>query len=131
MTAQTSATLDCGHAESPHSAFTRGYGTRADGTRHCYDCCAEHERQRMIESGRATLYLTSTGHDAALIDWPGNLRFPARYGYIRKGRHNIARVRYDTWFAGPDGFIWHATQYGDDTQIAHCKRTKERAPQNI
>lgn len=113
-----STLLDCGHAPSPHSDLTTGYGTDRDGKTHCYACCAETDRKAMIETGRATLYLTGK----ELTNWPGSLRFPA--GYVRKGRHNIARVRYDAWFTGPDGKPWHAVQYGDSTQIAHCKRVK-------
>ena len=128
--------LECGHAESPHSDFTRGYGTDRDGSRHCYDCCAERERVAMIETGRATLYLTApesglpnfkpqNGMRHELTDWPGKLRFLV--GYIRKGRHNIAGVRYDGHFWGPDGKRWRFTQYGNNTQIAHCKRLKVAA----
>jgi hypothetical protein len=49
--------LECGHAESPHSDFTRGYGTRADGSRHCYACCQlylsrrERFETRMVAAG--------------------------------------------------------------------------------
>lgn len=114
--------LDCGHTASEHSPSTTGYGTDRDGKRHCYDCCAAKERAEMIATGRAVLYLLD---NREITDWPGKLRFKPRY--VRKGRHNFARVRYDAWFAGPDGFVWHGVQYGDMTQIIHCKRTKERA----
>jgi hypothetical protein len=30
------------------------------------------------------------------------------------------------WFRF-EGHIWHAVQYGEWTQIAHCRRTKEKA----
>jgi hypothetical protein len=46
------------------------------------------------------------------------------------GRHNIAGVRYDVWFRGPDGHVWWGVQYGDMTQICHCKRTKEECNPN-
>ena len=89
---------------------------------HCYECCAKRERERMIETGRATLYLTTeqASGRALLTDWAGQLVF--RGGVVRKGRHNMARVRYDAWFTGPDKREWHAVQYGDNTQIAHCRR---------
>lgn len=118
----TGEVLECGHAESPHSAFTRGYGTDARGDRHCYDCCAKRERLAMIETGRGTLYLVRGEARDELTDWPGKLRFMV--GYIRKGRHNIAGVRYDGQFRGPDGKLWRFTQYGDNTQVAHCRRLK-------
>lgn len=91
---------------------------------HCYACCAATERAAMIENGRATLYLTTeqaTGR-GLLTDWPGKLVF--RGGVVRKGRHNMARVRYDVWFTGPDNKPWHAVQYGDNTQIAHARRVQ-------
>ena len=72
----------------------------------------------MTEHGRIMLYLSN----GEVMNWPGTLRFPA---HVRKGRHNIAGSRYDVWFAGPDGFQWHGVQYGDNTQICHCKRTKQ------
>lgn len=84
----------------------------------------------MIETGRATLYLTVTSGvissyrsatHGKITNWPGSLSFPC---IVRKGRHNIARVRYDANFAGPDGNRWHGVQYGDNTQIIHCKRLK-------
>ena len=126
--------LDCGHAPSPHASFTNGYGTDSDGKRKCYDCCAESMRAAMRETGRATLYLTcpergtvnhlpqhGTRHE--LTDWPGKLRIPVYY--ISKGRHNIAGCRYDFHFRF-DGETWRGTQYGDNTQIAHCRRLKNQ-----
>ena len=29
---------------------------------------------------------------------------------------------YDVWFIGPDGKEWHGVQYGDLTQVCHCRR---------
>lgn len=116
--------LECGHPESPHEPFTRGYGKDENGNRYCYECCAEQDRRHMIEAGVITLYLTTTTAPAEAINWPGSLRFLVRH--VRHGCHNIARTRYDVWFDGPDGHLWHGVQYGDYTQILHCKRTKER-----
>lgn len=113
--------LECGHAESPHSEITRGYGKDDQGNRYCYDCCAARDRQAMRDDGRITLYLT--GNDASgwyIVNWPASLKFKA---YVKTGRHNIARVRYDAWF-NFEGAQWHGVQYGDNTQIIHCNRTK-------
>lgn len=85
----------------------------------CYACCAEDDKARMIETGRAMLYLTTTA-PAHVSNWPGSLSFPVPY--ISRGRHNMARVRYDVTFTGPDGRQWRGTQYGDNTQICHCRR---------
>jgi hypothetical protein len=121
--------LDCGHTPSAHSSMTTGYGTDEHGKRQCYACCAERERARMIETGRATLYLV--GPKAGQInmrvtDWPGHLEFIA-WGLQRSPRGGgFGAQRTDAWFTGPDGYVWHAVNRGDN-QIARCKRTKEKA----
>ena len=114
--------LDCGHTPSPHALFTTGYGENAAGKKACYACCAAEDQKRMRETGRATLYL-SKGADGKYTvgNWPGSLKLGV-YGMTR-GRHNIARVRYDFGFTF-EGQPWRGTQYGDNTQIAHCRRVK-------
>lgn len=86
----------------------------------CYQCCADDEKARMIETGRAVLYLTKDGNAWRVSDWSGKLSFPVRT--ISKGAHNMARTRYDVAFTGPDGKPWRGTQYGENTQICHCRR---------
>jgi hypothetical protein len=133
-------TLDCGHAPSPHSSFTTGYGESRDGRRICYECCAALDRQDMLETGRATLYLCRTqavvgsgsippgfirGGTWKATNWPGSLSFPI--SHLTEGRHNIAGKRFDAWFTGPDGNVWHGVQYGENTQILHCRRNGRRS----
>lgn len=97
----------------------------------CYQCAAERDKCDMIATGKAVLYLTTIGHawnapgfrDCTVSNWPGTLKFKGRY---RSGHHNIARVRYDVWFTGPNGESWHGTQYGENTQLTHCKRIKSK-----
>ena len=115
--------LDCGHTPSPHALFTTGYGTTEDGKRHCYDCCAASERARMVETGKATLYLNS----GKITDWPGKLTFPV-IGRVSRSWHNFAGRdgRRDVDFVGPDGFIWHGTNIGDN-DVLRAKRTKRKA----
>lgn len=95
-----------------------GYGYDKENRLTCYDCCGAMEKAAMIETGRATLYLTDKG----VTDWPGVLTF--KPFYRKTGRHNMAGKRYDVWFTGPDGKNWHGVTYGDNTQICHCKRTR-------
>ena len=132
--------LDCGHEASPHGEHTTGYGIDRNEKKHCYACCAENDRKEMIETGRATLYLTggigvykdkfgankrevsAEKYPGKITNWPGSLEFPLFH--IALGRHNIARYRYDVWFTGPDGKQWHGVTYGDNTQLCHCKRVK-------
>jgi hypothetical protein len=121
--------LDCGHAPSEHYSFTTGYGFEPGTSRKiCYACCTENDKAQMRKDGKTTLYLTkretetdypSATHFAS--NWPGSLKLPI-YG-VRVGYHNIARRRYDVWFTF-EGQNWHGTQYGDNTQILHCKKVK-------
>lgn len=96
----------------------RIYGTTPDGKVHCAVCCAEMDAEYMKSNGKITLYLSGR----EIINWPGTLRF--RTIARTEGRHNFAGVRYDAWFRGPDGFIWHGVCFGDFTEVIHCKRTK-------
>ena len=110
--------LDCGHEPSESSVGT-GYGLTPSGVGRCYPCAAEYEKRCMVQSGRAVLYDCD---DETLSDWTGELRF--KVGSRRESFHNMARVRYDVWFRGPDGATWHGYRCGDNTQLTHCRRTK-------
>lgn len=136
METETKVVLDCGHLPSARvdATATVGYGTNKDGKRHCYACCGERDRTDMIASGRVTLYLIPREHKPAdradfvryeVINWPGSLRFSVRISDIRHGRHNIAGTRTDVWFLGPDGATWHGVNYGENTDIVHCRRVKK------
>ena len=90
----------------------------------CYLCCAEVDRQYMRDHGKVTLYLTGSREEGFKVsNWPGTLVFSRVY--VRKGQHNIARTRWDVWF-NFEGFEWYGVQYGENTQLVHCKRTKTR-----
>ena len=127
--AHTPFICDCGHEESPHESITSGYGKDENGKTFCYACCAERDKAQMIRDGKTSLYLTHEAFyplhgnytDGTIQNWPNNLTFPCR---VKKGQHNIAGSRYDAWFIGPDGNKWHGVQYGEWTQIIHCKRMK-------
>lgn len=121
---------DCGHVAISNGCST-GYGVDNDGKKHCFACCGERDREEMVKTGKAVLYLSNS---AALIlgdcvplpkwhvsNWPGTLKLSA---YVRTGRHNIAGKRYDAWFTGPDGKAWWGVTYGDNTQICHCRRLR-------
>lgn len=116
----------CGRNLVHQDPHTTGYGIDSDGLRHCFQCCGHEDREYMIEHGRITLYLTTAAargsRGATVTNWPGTLRFSGGY---KVGRHNIAGTRFDVWFPGPDGYVWHGVQYGHNTQLCHCKRTRE------
>lgn len=101
-----------------------GYAINDNKEKICYGCCGEIDRQFMRDNGKATLYLSLEGNDATkgfVTNWPNTLRLPV-YG-LRKGYHNIAGKRFDFWF-NFNGKQWHGVQYGENTQIAHCKQLK-------
>jgi hypothetical protein len=109
-----------------------GYAHNAKKKLFCYDCCGELDKKQMVETGRATLYLTSKkdpnpnscrngGLIYSVSNWPGTLKIEC-FGF-RKGNHNIARTRTDVWFSFNQK-LWHGTQYGENTQICHCKQAK-------
>ena len=119
---------DCGGAFTSDGCGT-GYGVGLDGYRVCYACCGKRDRATMIATGRFVGYLTggylSRGASKpwTVGNWPDSLEFRAT---VREGRHNIARVRRDAWFDGPDGFEWHGVQLGNNSEIITCKRTTRR-----
>ncbi len=123
----------CGETKHPDpDSCGTGYRTNEKGQKICYACCGKEDKEYMIENGRTVLYYTPAVsctirlfHEPAKIsNWPGTLTFHPIY--TKQGRHNIARSRVDVWFNGPDGFVWWGVQYGDFTQILHCKRTKKK-----
>jgi len=113
----TNTILDCGHPESKHSNFTRGYGTDSQGKKHCYDCCAEKDKVE-LRQGKTVLYFNGK----EITNWIGNLRFKPTQ--INIGKHNMAGKRYDTWFRFENNF-YHGVTYGDNTQIHHIKQIKK------
>ena len=110
--------LDCGHEESEHSPYFTGYGITPDGKKHCYDCCAETERQYMRDNNKTTLYLVQRDGKYNVTDWSGRFSIPVR---VSKGKHNWAGTRYDVWFSF-EGAQWHGVRYGERTELCHCKR---------
>lgn len=115
--------LDCGHPPSPTEGPGTGYGLDAAGKKSCYACCAEADKVTMRSTGRITLYLTrrQDGGFWMISNWPGSLLFKATY--FKKGRHNMAGSRYDVWF-NFEGSAWHGVNYGENTQLLHCRRIK-------
>ena len=128
MTLAETTILDCGHLESAHSEFSRGYGTDSESKKHCYACCAEQDKKQMREKGKICLYLVTRMVNGTkryyATNWPNSLSF--MLSGVRKGRHNMAGTRYDGNFVF-EGMWWHGVQYGENTQIFHCTRTKEKS----
>lgn len=107
-----------------------GYALNNSNELICYSCCGENDRQRMIDNKKIVLYLVTYKDDFLkylVINWPGTLRIPIRK--VKIGKHNIAGTRTDVWFVF-NGYWWHGVNYGDNSQICHCKQTKERSKLN-
>lgn len=121
----------CG-AECIPTEYVSGYGEAGEktligkpGDKLCFACCAEGDRRTMDQDGRITLYLTLQGEPGSVwgsgkvSNWPGTLSFPCKG---KRGHHNIAGARYDVWFNDHQGNPWHGTQYGNNTQLCHCRK---------
>lgn len=96
------------------------------GEKVCYACCGELDKQKLLDANpgdKFYMYLTGNiQYGYYVSNWPGSFKIRV---YPRKGRHNIAGVRYDFWFyLGNNAF--HGVQYGDNTQVAHicCLKNK-------
>lgn len=107
----------CGSVITPDDGIGNGFA-HYEGAVICYTCCADIAAEYMRDHGKITLYLK----DMEVINWPGTLRFPVRR--YRDGGHNMAGVRRDVWFEF-EGKIWHGVQYGSETELCHCERTKK------
>jgi len=91
----------------------------------CYPCAADDERAEMIATGKGTLYLskTSDGSRWTVGDWAGELTFTDILSVHKRG-HNWRNVSgYTVEFYGPDGYVWHGINLGDN-DILRCKRLK-------
>lgn len=84
----------------------------------CYECVAIHDKRYMNQHGKIILYYDGR----KITNWPCSLVFMATK--YKEGKHNIASKRIDVWFRGPSNDIWHGVQYGNNTQLLHCKRVK-------
>jgi hypothetical protein len=111
---------NCNQAKVYESNFSTGYGTNNIDEKVCFDCCGKKDAEDLkdLAPGKKT-HLYMDIKKLTLSNWPGTLKIKVHR--IKKGRHNIAGNRYDTWFwfAGNN---YHAVQYGDNTQIAHTKK---------
>ena len=117
----------CGRKINHVSNLTTGYGLTKNNHKVCYECCAIDDVEYMCDNGKITLYLDETigsKNYQTVCNWPGTLRFNI-YSVSRK-KTNWGLWRTDFKFAGPDGHVWWGYQIGENTQIAHCKRTKEK-----
>lgn len=100
------------------------YAVNKSGRKVCYKCCANIDKDDMKKNKKIILYLVKekNGKGHTVANWPGTLKIPV--SYIQKGKHNIAGTRYDIWFEF-NGYMWYGVKYGENTQLCHCKQTKQ------
>lgn len=110
----------CNATKTINKTGAVGYAYTANKEKICYDCCAIEDVEWMRKNGRITLYFLQ--HLSRVSNWPGTLSFDVLK--VKVGKHNFARKRYDVWFKGPDNKFWHGVQYGDNTELIHCKQLK-------
>lgn len=135
-------TCDSCGADCIPDGCTTGYGNAPDGSRHCFDCCAERDRLDMVkpETRAVSHYLTvpsefepakgstlarKTHHPqrAKVNNWPGTLALPVLTCYRTSGAWG--RWGWLVRVAGPDGFVWSGRNIGDH-QIVNLRRTRDR-----
>ena len=119
--------IDCQHTLPAHPSGGTGYAFSGETERVCYACVAKRDAQTMSQDGhsnRLPLYLSKQDGRWTVTNWPGTLRFPVLH--CTTGHHNIARTQTTVRFVAPDGHWWSGRQYGDNTTIVHCRRTKQR-----
>lgn len=102
---------------------TTGYGIDREGGLICFHCAGKKDREDMRRTGKARLYMRRMYSGGYVSNWSGTFSITIPSGALKRSRHNIAGWRYDVWFPF-DGYLWHGVQYGDNTMIVHCKRTK-------
>lgn len=111
----------CNRIKSYQSDFTTGYSEDDNGNKICFSCCKHVDIEYMRENDKITLYLTGNIKEGFYIsNWPGSLKIRV---FPKKGNHNITGSRYDVWFSCA-GKQWWGVQYGELTQLCHCKASK-------
>lgn len=113
-----------------------GYAVKPSKRKSCYECCGIADKRYMDNNNKITLYLSQGenlgysngqygyiyGKGWKVTNWPATLSFDVIAKKL--GRHNIAGKRYDVTFRDHNNQLWYGTQYGDDTQLIHCRRYK-------
>ena len=116
MTIDPTKPLDCGHT-LPDSYL---YTVHDDKT-YCPTCDKLWLDTYMQRAHRVTLYLVQRDKQLYLNNWTGELEI--KIDHWKYGKHNMVGKVTHVWFKHA-GIVWHGVNYGDDTQLCHCKKTK-------
>lgn len=110
----------CGETKPVNKAGGTGYGVDKDENKICYSCIGKNEETELSNAKPGDKFILYLCGDE-VTNWPGSFKRTIRG--LRTGRHNMAGKRYDFYFTVNNN-DFHGVQYGDNTQIAHCKRIK-------
>jgi len=113
--------LDCGHPESEHSEFTRGYGKDKDGKTYCYKCCLKMDKDSMRETGKCFAYHTEKNGKAVISTWPG-LVISDKVFVLNNSKDNFGGERTYLRFLFEDE-VWSGFSMGVGAYL-RAKRTK-------
>jgi len=110
----------CGETKTHNDNLTTGYGKDSKGNVVCFSCCGINDEKELIElpTGKKICHYWDGKN---IINWQGTLKITPYY--IKKGRHNMAGTREDIYF-NFKGHKFHATQYGNFSQIAYIQKLK-------
>ena len=81
---------NCGALCVPEG-ITTGYGVRPDGSKLCFQCGADWEKKMMVETGKATLYLSQKPEDTVTLGTNGTLESTTD----SRGFHTVKK--YEHW----------------------------------
>lgn len=111
--------LYCGHPPSEHGPHTTGYGIDKYGNKHCYECCARHDKIALLMEDRFFCYIGCDG--ATLVNWPGHsIGRVLRWGRCHpwSGERKYVRV------VDCHGQEWHGT--GAPGMYTNLRKAKTR-----
>lgn len=112
----------CGLEKEVQKNGGTGYATNSSDEKICYSCCAIEDTAYMINNDRIVLYLSKSSRGFwQITNCPGTLIISNPQ--VKIGKHNIAGYRYGVWFTYA-GKNWHGVQYGENTEILHCRKVK-------
>lgn len=106
-------TLDCGHCATQCATHL--------GKTYCPTCDAQWIDGYMQTAYRTTLYLIERDSCLYLTNWFSTLEI--KIDHWKYGRHNMVDRVTHVWFKHAD-MVWYGVNYGGNTQLCHCKKTK-------
>lgn len=121
---------DCGHMESDHESYTRGYATDRDGKTLCLPCAHERNLADMHRDGIVFGYVNRGFTE--ITSWPGgSLLHITDHWEINKpfgwGKHDgfMSSDYYAVTAVDDHGKVWHGSGHGEGIYIT-MRRNKAR-----